>query len=141
MNSKHYKYFCWSLFSIVIAVNGTISARADDATFTQTNVSENDSIYLSKDHRNAKDKSREYTFKAPDNKTLSNNRQLTAAQGYKVEVYGSAAGLLVQVRDIEPRAFIKGNIIQVGIFSQQNNAEDMVRKLAVAGFWARIVSP
>ena len=87
---------------------------------------------------NGKANSREYTFKAPDSKTISNTEQLVKVRGYKVEVYGSEKELLQQVRSIEPTAFIKGNTIQVGIFSQQVNAEDMVRKLAVRGFWARI---
>ena len=83
-------------------------------------------------------KGREYRFKAPDNKIITNTEQLKAAQGYKVEVYGSAEELLQQIKNIEPRAFAKGDIIQVGIFKQQKNAEDLVRKLAVRGFWARI---
>ena len=87
---------------------------------------------------NSKANSREYTFKAPDSKTISNTEQLVKVRGYKVEVYGSEKELLQQVRNVEPTAFIKGNTIQVGIFSQQVNAEDMVRKLAVKGFWARI---
>ena len=47
--------------------------------------------------------------------------------------------LLLQVQDIEPKAFAKGDIIQVGIFKRQKNAEDLVRKLAIEGLWARIV--
>lgn len=144
MDNNYYKYSCLSLIGLLISVNSAIAVRAEDTSrYQQLNVSHNygnNSIYLSKNNGNPNDKSREYTFKAPDNKTLSNTRNLAAAQGYKVEVYGKGQELLRQVRDIEPRAFTKGNIIQVGIFSQQNNAEDMVRKLAVAGFWARIVN-
>jgi len=90
--------------------------------------------YLSRSNRN-----REYTFKAPDSKTL-NNSNLTAVSGFKVEVYGSAKELLLEVRSVEPKAFVKGDIIQVGIFSQQNNAQDIVRKLAGKGLWARILT-
>ncbi len=135
MNSNYYKY-CWlSLVSLLITANTAIAVNTEDnANSQKLNVSDSNSIYLSKN-----DHSREYIFKAPDNKTLTNTGSLTAAQGYKVEVYGSGEELLLQVRDIEPRAFIKGDIIQVGIFSQQNNAEDMVQKLAIAGFWARIM--
>ncbi|AFZ33968.1 hypothetical protein Sta7437_0357 [Stanieria cyanosphaera PCC 7437] len=75
---------------------------------------------------------REYTFSAP----VSSSSE--KAQGYRVEVFGDSDILLSQVRDIEPKAFRKGDIIQVGIFSDQKNAEDMVRKLALQGLWARI---
>ncbi len=135
MSLNHYKYFCMSIVSLLVTINGAIAVNAEDNVNSQKlNVLDSNTIYLSKNNQ-----SREYIFKSPDNKTLTNTRSLTAAQGYKVEVYGNGQELLLQVRDIEPKAFIKGNIIQVGIFSQQNNAEDMVRKLAVAGFWARIV--
>ncbi|GAB4232748.1 MAG: hypothetical protein Kow0049_15810 [Stanieria sp.] len=77
---------------------------------------------------------REYTFSAP----TSSSESLKKAQGYRVEVFGDSDILLSQVRDIEPKAFRKGELIQVGIFSDQKNAEDMVRKLALQGFWARI---
>lgn len=137
MNLNYYKY-CWlSLFGLLITLNSAIAANASGNNNFQTrlNISLGNPIYVSQNER-----SKEYTFKAPDNKTLTNKGQLTAVPAYKVEVYGSETELLLKVRDIEPRAFVKGNIIQVGIFSQQNNAEDMVRKLARAGFWARIVA-
>lgn len=96
-------------------------------------------FYLTKNAKsNSQNIQREYTFKAPDSKVISNTEQLTRIKGYKVEVYGNQVELLQQVKDIAPNAFVKGENIQVGIFSQQNNAEDLVRKLAVAGFWARI---
>ena len=98
----------------------------------------NDVIYLSKNNSSDNASAKEYTFKAPDNKILSDTEQLKAAQGYKVEVYGSGEELLLKIKNIEPRAFAKGDIIQVGIFKQQKNAEDLVRQLAVRGFWARI---
>lgn len=103
-----------------------------------SNVLSNSKVYLSRSNPNVSKAKREYTFKAPDSKTSTNSEQSTEG-GYKVEVYGSAEELL-QVRNIEPRAFIKGGVIQVGIFSQQNNAEDLVRKLASVGLWARIIA-
>ncbi|HEY9770776.1 MAG TPA: hypothetical protein V6C71_20180 [Coleofasciculaceae cyanobacterium] len=144
--NTNYKYCLLSLSSLSIAFNSVIAVNAADVKtqkqlFFPLNISESSTVYLSKsNHNSSNNGSREYTFKAPDSKTLTNNKQLTAAQGYRVEVYGSADELLLQVKDIEPGAFIKGNIIQVGIFSQQDNAEDLVRKLAVAGLWARIVA-
>ena len=127
------KYCYLSFISLLLALNSSIPVNAQQSKVT-VQITTNSPVYLS---RNTK----EYTFKAPDSKTSSNSGNLTAVQGYKVEVYGSASELLTEVRDIEPKAFIKGDIIQVGIFSKQNNAEDMVRKLAAKGFWARIITP
>lgn len=87
---------------------------------------------------NSKTSDREYTFKAPDSKKISNSEQLIKGQDYKVEVYGNERELLQRVKDIEPTAFIKGNTIQVGIFSKEANAQSLVQKLAIRGFWARI---
>ena len=115
-------------------MSATISTPAN-ALENNINTRTYSSLHLA---RNIKSNSREYTFKAPDSKKISNTEQLIKAQGFRVEVYGSERELLQQVKDIEPTAFIKGNTIQVGIFSQQANAENMVRKLAVKGFWARI---
>ena len=130
-----YKYCCLLSIGVLFAAQNAIAAQPIEEMSgdRQLEIKAKNSAYLAKNSR-----TREYTFKAPDNKTL-NNGNLTAVQGYKVEVYGSATDLLQEVRDVEPKAFIKGNIIQVGIFSQQNNAEDMVRKLAKKGFWARII--
>lgn len=80
-------------------------------------------------------RSKEYTFSAPTNSPLSNT-----SKSYKVEVFGSSDIVLSQVRNIEPRAFRKGSVIQAGIFQEQANAEELVRKLAVQGLWSRIIS-
>ena len=127
---NRYKYCYLSLVSLVLALNSAIPANAQSELTVKTVDSP---VYLSRNNR-------EYTFKAPDSKTLSNSGNLTAVQGYKVQVYGSEKDLLAKVRNIEPKAFIKDDIIQVGIFSKQDNAEDMVRKLAANGFWARIIA-
>ena len=124
------------MLGLLTIFNSAIAASASDKDFpTQLSVSLNNPIYVSTNNP-----SREYTFKAPDNKSLTDKEQLTAVGGYKVEVYGSEQELLNKVRDIEPKAFIKDNIIQVGIFTRQDNAEDMARKLAKAGLWARIIA-
>ncbi len=78
---------------------------------------------------------REYTFSAPNKP-----QQPSVVGAYRVEVLGNSDRLLEQVRSIEPKAFLKGDIIQVGIFSEQENAANLVRQLALQGFWARIVS-
>jgi cell division protein FtsN len=92
---------------------------------------------------------REYNFSAPDNLTTprelrgvqapESNSPLPVSRSYRVEVFGSSEILLAQVRNIEPSAFRKGDIIQVGIFSEQQNAEEILRKLALEGLWARII--
>ena len=81
---------------------------------------------------------REYTFSAP-NESQSESAVKNVA-GYRVEVLGSSDRLLKQVRTIEPKAFFKGDVIQVGIFSEQDNAANLVRQLALQGLWARIVT-
>ena len=79
---------------------------------------------------------REYTFSAPNNSSSFSNR----AQSYRVEVFGNSQTLLNQVRDIEPKAFRKGGVIQAGIFTDQSNAEELVRQLTIQGLWSRIIS-
>lgn len=80
----------------------------------------------------------EYTFSAP--KDDSNTKiSVDSTQTYRVEVFGDTEGLLDIVKSIEPKAFQKGNIVQAGIFSSQDNAAILVNKLAVRGLWSRIV--
>ena len=83
------------------------------------------------------DISREYIFSAPGES--ESESRISNIVGYRVEVLGSSDRLLKQVRTIEPKAFSKGKVIQVGIFSEQDNAANLVRQLALQGFWARIV--
>ena len=75
---------------------------------------------------------REYIFQAPH----SPNSIKTS---YKIEVLGKSDLVLRQVRAVEPKAFVKGNIIQVGIFSEEANAVALVNQLALKGLWARIL--
>ena len=130
-----YKYCCLSLVGLLLSAHSVVAQETKDLSPHQLDNLKG-AVALKKG-----DLAREYTFKAPKGKTLSNSGNLSAVGGYKVEVYGSAKDLLTEVKNVEPKAFIKGNVIQVGIFGQQNNAEDMVRKLAARGFWARIVTP
>lgn len=126
MNFTNYKY-CILLFSVL--VSGSFSVKTNALEVKSDRLK---SIYLAQSDR-------EFTYKAPDNKNISNTEQLTEVRAYKVEVYGGTEQLQ-QVKKIEPTAFIKENIIQVGTFTQQVNAEDLVRKLAIQGLWARIVA-
>ena len=121
----NYKY---CLFLVSVFVTGSISLRTNAL---EVKSDRGTAFYVANSDK-------EYTFKAPDNKIISNPERLTRVEGYKVEVYGGTEELQ-QVKEIEPTAFIKGNIIQVGTFTQQVNAEDLVRKLAIQGLWARIV--
>lgn len=77
---------------------------------------------------------KEYTFSAPN----TNSSLVNTSQSYKVEVFGTSDALLSQVRNIEPKAFRKGGVIQAGIFQDQRNAEELVRRLTIQGFWSRI---
>jgi len=75
MNSNYYKYSWLTLVSLLISVNSAIAVNAENSsTIEQQNLIEHSSrntIYLSKNNH-----SREYTFKAPDNKTLRLNPKL-----------------------------------------------------------------
>ncbi|MDJ0691048.1 MAG: hypothetical protein QNJ41_21385 [Xenococcaceae cyanobacterium MO_188.B32] len=81
-------------------------------------------------------RSREYTFSAPN----TNSSLVNTNPSYKVEVFGNSDALLDRVRNIEPRAFRKGGVIQAGIFQDQKNAEELVRRLTIQGLWSRIIS-
>ena len=146
----NFSRFCISCLGSMMIVNSL--SRATNATENvkvakQLNINKSlqiesdQTIRISKNinHSGSESSQREYLFKAPDNKIINDPQQLTRNQGYKVEVYGSADELLKKVKTIEPKAFRKGEIIQVGIFSEQGNAEILLKKLAVAGFWSRIV--
>ena len=137
MNFARYQY-CW-LLSFGIFLTTSTYTSANTLEKFNADLRSPATFYLTKNTKsNRKSSPREYNFKAPDSKTISNTEQLIKARGYRVEVFGSESELLEKVRNIEPSAFIKGDTIQVGIFSQQANAEDLVRQLAVKGFWARI---
>ena len=71
----------------------------------------------------------EYIFSAPNSTNTS----------YQVEVFGNSSFILKQAREVEPKAFVKGNIIQVGIFSEEANAMELVKQLTLKGLWARII--
>ena len=72
----------------------------------------------------------EYIFQAPN--TIKNS--------YRIEVLGKSKLILQQVRAVESKAFIKGNVIQVGIFSEEANARELVEQLALKGLWVRILA-
>lgn len=128
------------VFTILVQVNTAIAETLPSPPSIKSprsHISENQHTKSQPIISTSNQNKREYTFSAP-NSSPSSSESLKKAQGYRVEVFGDSDILLSQVRDIEPKAFRKGDIIQVGIFSDQKNAEDMVRKLALQGLWARI---
>ena len=146
--NRNFSRFCISCLgimaissSLTLAANATPNIKVAKQLNNSLQIEADQIIYISKDlsRTDSESRQREYLFKAPDNKIINDPQQLTRNQGYKVEVYGSADELLKKVKTIEPKAFRKGEIIQVGIFSEQGNAEILLKKLAVAGFWSRIV--
>jgi hypothetical protein len=86
----------------------------------------------------SRNQTKEYTFSAPEDETET--QESNEVFGYKVQVFGAGEELLRRVQDIEPSAFQQDEIIQVGIFSDRDNAADLVRKLAMNGLWARVVN-
>ncbi len=86
-----------------------------------------ESIPISIESKFDSDSKRQYNFE-------------TSSVSYRVEVYGNSQRVLSQVKRIVPNAFRKSGIIQVGIFQDPENAEDLILQLTSQGFWARIVT-
>jgi len=88
-----------------------------------------------------------YQFEAPSNNPPSprppadNNRRPSANRLFRVQVYGSSEQLLSLVRRVEPKAFVPEGkqIIQVGLFSQADNARELVQDLSEQGIEADII--
>ena len=68
------------------------------------------------------------------------NFERSLSLSYRVEVYDESQPVLSQVKKIVPSAFRNSGVIQVGIFQEPKNAEDLVLQLTSLGFWARIVT-
>lgn len=60
-------------------------------------------------------------------------------EGYRVEVASNDRNILNRVRTVEPSAFVRGDRIQVGMFTDKNNARTLQSNLRNQGFNARIV--
>jgi hypothetical protein len=60
---------------------------------------------------------------------------------YRVEVEGASSSLLELVRTVEPTAFTRRGegVIQVGLFRDALNAQNMIQKLSAIGVTAKIV--
>ncbi len=102
-----------------------------------------------------KPKVKEYIYTVPSNSpekvtrkryTLPPNPQKTVYKKtytpyYRVEVPGDCSRLLMRVKKVESRAFIrrKEGFIQAGLFEKPSQAQQSVKKLAQVGLLARIV--
>lgn len=86
-----------------------------------------------------------YQFEAPTNHTptppADNKQRPSANRLFRVQVYGSSQQLLSLVRRVEPKAFVPEGkqIIQVGLFSQADNARELVQDLSEQGIKAEII--
>jgi hypothetical protein len=82
----------------------------------------------------------EYEYQSPQVSPVYSN---TVATGtiYRVEVDSENQLLLQSVRTIEPTAFIRRGegVIQVGLFRDALNAQNMVQRLSAQGITARVV--
>lgn len=78
----------------------------------------------------------EFNFEAP--RSVSGSTSNT--QQYRVEVPTSDPLMLATVKKIEPDAFMKGDRIQAGLFSQQGNAQNLQADLQSKGISANIVT-
>jgi len=78
----------------------------------------------------------EFNFEAP----RSSSGSITNTQQYRVEVPTSDPLMLATVKKIEPNAFMKGDRIQAGLFSQQSNAQNLQANLQAKGISANIVT-
>lgn len=78
----------------------------------------------------------EFNFEAPRSAPGSTSN----AQQYRVEVPTSDPLMLATVKKIEPNAFMKGDRIQAGLFSQQSNAQNLQADLQAKGIRADIVT-
>lgn len=84
-------------------------------------------------------KPRELDFQAP-----TASKPNPYFESYLVYVDDASALILKQVRQLEPKAFVRQyqgrSVIQVGIFNQKCNAQQRVRELAIKAIWARLFS-
>jgi hypothetical protein len=91
---------------------------------------------------------REYNFEAPPvpSNTIPSSPipfkpSGVPISGYRVDVFGADPGLLAQIQQIEPNAFIRQGegMIQAGFFENSWNAEKRVQELEMMGIRSQIV--
>jgi len=82
---------------------------------------------------------REFNFQAPNQPSLP-QAPTPPADLYRVDILGDSPLLLSQVRQMEPKAFVRPGegVIQAGVFSDQLNAQSRVRVLAEQGVPAQV---
>ncbi len=72
----------------------------------------------------------------------SNNQTSLSGRGwYRVDVFGDTSRVLAQVQKVEPKAFIRSGegVIQVGIFSEQINAQKLRSQLEAEGLRTQVI--
>lgn len=80
-----------------------------------------------------------FTFEPANSPPASAPAATSNKARYRVRVPGSGDSLLWQVRSVVPGAFVRDGAIQAGLFSESENALELVRDLADLGVWAQIV--
>ncbi len=82
----------------------------------------------------------EYEYQSPQVSPVYSN-STEANTIYRVEVPSENELLLQSVRAVEPTAFIRRGegVIQVGLFQNTTNAQNMIQKLSAQGITARLV--
>jgi len=82
-----------------------------------------------------------YQFEAPTSPGENNSSPSSRDRLFRVQVYGNSEQLLSLVRRVEPNAFVPDGkqIIQVGLFSQADNAKALVQDLSQQGIKAEII--
>ncbi|OKH11014.1 hypothetical protein [[Limnothrix rosea] IAM M-220] len=82
---------------------------------------------------------REFNFEAPT-AVVNPNNAVNYATRYRVEVANSDSLMLAAVKKVEPNAFLRGDRIQVGLFSEQQNANSLRTDLQAKGIAADVVA-
>ncbi len=75
------------------------------------------------------------------NNSTTNQTNLSGKGWYRVDVFGDSPLMLAQVQKLEPKAFIRSGegLIQVGIFSDQVNAQKLRQSLEKQGLRTQII--
>ncbi|AFY37620.1 hypothetical protein Lepto7376_1267 [[Leptolyngbya] sp. PCC 7376] len=80
----------------------------------------------------------EFNFEAP--KATTSPRTITNfTDGYRVEVPKNDALTLAAVQRVQPDAFLRGDRIQAGLFSEKDNARNLQADLREQGISAKVV--
>lgn len=132
-------FFCLTLTSKSIAQEffGTVPLPLP---LTSENVTPTNTPQIEFSQNNGTPIPVEYEYQNPQvSPAYSNSTAINTI--YRVEVPSENELLLQSVRAVEPTAFIRRGegVIQVGLFQNTTNAQNMIQKLSAQGITARIV--